>query len=163
MQARATATSQPCEPPRRRWTAASCSIHASTLCEALERLPLDNTAVARFAITLPNFLSVLTTLLKFDALFTVSRWAGQQVAQLLGAHVLEISISIERRLVFARRQAERGAKPPAKVGEIIEPIVHGDLADISRRQQRISQVAPHAFQAPAPNTIANRFPLRAEQ
>lgn len=57
------------------------------LCEALERLPLDNTPVARFAITLPNFLSVLTTLPKFDALFTVSLWAGQQVAQLLGAHV----------------------------------------------------------------------------
>lgn len=62
--------------------------------EALERFLLENIPANQFAVILPNFLSVLTTLPNSDALFTVSRRAGQQVAQLLNAQILELPVQI---------------------------------------------------------------------
>ncbi|WP_165614499.1 LysR family transcriptional regulator [Paraburkholderia ginsengiterrae] len=62
--------------------------------EALERFLLENIPAARFAVIVPNFLTAITTLPSSDALFTVSRRAGEQISQLLGAQVLELPVDI---------------------------------------------------------------------
>jgi len=62
--------------------------------EGLERFLLDNIHSDHVAVTLPNFLTVLTTLPSSDALFTMSRRAGTEVSRLVGAHVLELPVRI---------------------------------------------------------------------
>ncbi|SOE98749.1 transcriptional regulator, LysR family [Burkholderia sp. OK233] len=80
--------------------------------EALEQFLLNSIPAARFAVTVPNFLSVLTTLPSSDALFTLPRRAGIQVGQLVGAQVLELPFEVAGFLV---RQFwhERFHKDPA--------------------------------------------------
>jgi DNA-binding transcriptional LysR family regulator len=80
--------------------------------EALERFLLENIPAANFAVIVPNFLTVLTTLPNSNALFTVTRHSGQQVAQLLGAQILELPVDIPG---FTVRQFwhERFHKDPA--------------------------------------------------
>jgi DNA-binding transcriptional LysR family regulator len=80
--------------------------------EALERFLLENIPAGKFAVIVPNFLTLLTTLPCLDALFTVSRRAGVEVAQLLHAQVLELPVQIPG---FVVRQFwhERFHKDPA--------------------------------------------------
>jgi len=80
--------------------------------EALERFLLENIPAAGFAVVVPNFLAAITTLPSSDALFTVSRHAGEHIAQLLGAQVLELPVDIPG---FTVRQFwhERFHKDPA--------------------------------------------------
>lgn len=80
--------------------------------EALERFLLENIPAANFAVIVPNFLTVLTTLPNSNALFTVTRHSGQQVAQLLGTQILELPVDIPG---FTVRQFwhERFHKDPA--------------------------------------------------
>ncbi len=94
--------------------------------EALERFLLDNIPSDRFAVTLPNFLTVLTTLPSSDALFTVSRRAGTEVARLVGASVLELPVRIPG---FVVRQFwhERFHKEPAS--QWFRDLIHGLLAE----------------------------------
>ncbi|WP_259460563.1 LysR substrate-binding domain-containing protein [Paraburkholderia sp. BL23I1N1] len=80
--------------------------------EALERFLLDNVPAANFTVTVPNFLAVLTTLPSSDALFTLPRRAGEQMAELVKAQILELPVSIPG---FVARQFwhERFQKDPA--------------------------------------------------
>jgi DNA-binding transcriptional LysR family regulator len=80
--------------------------------EALERFLLENVPASNFTVIVPNFLTVLTTLPSSDALFTLSRRAGEQIAQLLRAQLLELPVQIPG---FAVRQFwhERFHKDPA--------------------------------------------------
>lgn len=80
--------------------------------EALERFLLENIPAANFAVVVPNFLTAITTLPSSDALFTVSRHAGEHIAQLLGAQALELPVEIPG---FTVRQFwhERFHKDPA--------------------------------------------------
>ncbi|MGF6787060.1 LysR family transcriptional regulator [Paraburkholderia sp. 35.1] len=80
--------------------------------EALERFLLDNVPAANFTVTFPNFLAVLTTLPSSDALFTLPRRAGEQLAELVKAQILELPVSIPG---FVARQFwhERFHKDPA--------------------------------------------------
>jgi DNA-binding transcriptional LysR family regulator len=80
--------------------------------ETLERFLLENVPASNFSVILPNFLTVLTTLPSSDALFTLSRRAGEQVAQLLHAQLLELPVKIPG---FVVRQFwhERFHKDPA--------------------------------------------------
>jgi DNA-binding transcriptional LysR family regulator len=80
--------------------------------EALERFLLDNIPASNFVVIVPNFLTVLTTLPSSDALFTVSRRAGQEIARLLNAQIIELPVKIPG---FTVRQFwhERFHKDPA--------------------------------------------------
>lgn len=80
--------------------------------EGLERFLLDNIRSDRIAVTLPNFMTVLTTLPCSDALFTLSRRSGMEVARMSGASVLELPVKIP---FFVVRQFwhERFQKDPA--------------------------------------------------
>jgi DNA-binding transcriptional LysR family regulator len=80
--------------------------------EALERFLLDNIRSSLVAAMLPSYLSVLTTLPGSDALFTLSRRAGMEMARLAGARVLELPVRIPG---FVVRQFwhERFHKDPA--------------------------------------------------
>jgi len=93
--------------------------------EALERFLLDNIPADRFAVTLPNFLTVLTTLPSSDALFTMSRRAGTEVARLVGASALELPVRIPG---FVVRQFwhERFHKDPGS--KWFRDLVHSLLA-----------------------------------
>lgn len=62
--------------------------------EGLERFLHDNIPASNFAVIVPNFLTVLTTLPSSDALFTMSRQAGLQIAQLLDAQIIELPVEI---------------------------------------------------------------------
>jgi DNA-binding transcriptional LysR family regulator len=80
--------------------------------EALERFLLENVPAANLTITVPNFLAVLMTLPSTDALFTIPRHAGKELAKLLTAQVLELPVTIPG---FTVRQFwhERFHKDPA--------------------------------------------------
>lgn len=80
--------------------------------EALEHFLLENIPATNFAVIVPNFLTAITTLPSSDALFTVSRRAGEQIAGLLGAQLLELPVDIPG---FTVRQFwhERFHKDPA--------------------------------------------------
>jgi DNA-binding transcriptional LysR family regulator len=80
--------------------------------ESLERFLMDNIPTTQIAIVLPNFLSVLTTLPSSDAIFTLPRHAGEHLAELLSAQVLELPVDIPG---FVVRQFwhERFHKDPA--------------------------------------------------
>lgn len=80
--------------------------------ESLEHFLLENIPAANFVVIVPNFLTVLTTLPSSDALFTLSRRAGEQMAQLLRAQLLELPVQIPG---FVVRQFwhERFHKDPA--------------------------------------------------
>jgi DNA-binding transcriptional LysR family regulator len=80
--------------------------------EALERFLLENVPASNFAVIVPNFLTVLTTLPNSDALFTLPRHAGEQIAQLLHAQMLELPLQVPG---FVVRQFwhERFHKDPA--------------------------------------------------
>ncbi|SAL51564.1 LysR family transcriptional regulator [Caballeronia turbans] len=80
--------------------------------EALERFLLEHIPAARFAVVVPNFLTAITMLPSSDALFTVSRHAGEHIGRLLGAQVLELPVDIPG---FTVRQFwhERFHKDPA--------------------------------------------------
>lgn len=94
--------------------------------EALERFLLESIPAERFVVTLPNFLTVLTTLPSSDALFTVSRRAGVEVARLVGANVMELPVRIPG---FIVRQFwhERFHKDPAN--KWFRDLIHALLAD----------------------------------
>ncbi|MGU7784290.1 LysR family transcriptional regulator [Burkholderia sp. PU8-34] len=80
--------------------------------EALERFLLENVAAANFTVTLPNFLSVLTTLPSSDAVFTMTRNSAEHLAELLNVQILELPVTIPG---FIVRQFwhERFHKDPA--------------------------------------------------
>jgi DNA-binding transcriptional LysR family regulator len=80
--------------------------------EALERFLLENVPASNFAVIVPNFLTVLTTLPNLDVLFTLSRRAGEQIAQLLQVQMLELPVQVPG---FVVRQFwhERFHKDPA--------------------------------------------------
>jgi DNA-binding transcriptional LysR family regulator len=80
--------------------------------EALERFLLDNVPAANFAVTVPNFLTVLTTLPSSDALFTIPRHASGELGELLNAQILELPVTVPG---FVVRQFwhERFHKDPA--------------------------------------------------
>lgn len=62
--------------------------------EALERFLIENVPAAKLAITVPNFLAVLTTLPTSDALFTIPRHASSELTGLLNAQILDLPVTI---------------------------------------------------------------------
>jgi DNA-binding transcriptional LysR family regulator len=80
--------------------------------EALERFLLENVPAQNFAVIVPNFLTVLTTLPSSDAFFTVSRCAGEYLAAVLNAQIFDLPFTLPD---FVVRQFwhERFHKDPA--------------------------------------------------
>ena len=80
--------------------------------EGLEKYLLDHVPASQFAVIMPNFLTLLMVLPTSDALFTVSRRAGESLARFLTAQVLELPVQIPG---FSVRQFwhERFHKDPA--------------------------------------------------
>jgi DNA-binding transcriptional LysR family regulator len=107
--------------------------------ETLERFLLENIPATNFAVIVPNFLTAITTLPSSDALFTVSRRAGEQIAQLLGAQVLELPVAIPG---FIVRQFwhERFHKDPAN--KWFRDLVYALLTDSGDLAGDESCVAP---------------------
>ncbi|AIO35099.1 bacterial regulatory helix-turn-helix, lysR family protein [Burkholderia cenocepacia] len=114
--------------------------------EALERFLLENVSAANFAVIVPNFLTVLTTLPNSNALFTVTRRAGEQVAQLLGAQMLGLPVDIPG---FTVRQFwhERFHKDPAN--KWFRDLIYTLLADPGETLGEGGRTAPDS-QTPAP-------------
>lgn len=107
--------------------------------EALERFLLENIPAANFAVIVPNFLTVITTLPDSDVLFTVTRHSGQQVAQLLGAQILELPVDIPG---FTVRQFwhERFHKDPAN--KWFRDLIYGLLASPDEALGEGARTAP---------------------
>mgnify|MGYP006315772815 CR=1 FL=1 len=62
--------------------------------EGLENFLLKNIASEKFLMTIPSFLTIITTLPHSDILFTVPRLVGVKLAQLLKAQLLELPVDI---------------------------------------------------------------------
>jgi len=62
--------------------------------EGLENFLLRNIASEKFLITIPSFLTIITTLPYSDILFTVPRLVGVKLAQMLKAQLLELPVDI---------------------------------------------------------------------
>ena len=107
--------------------------------EALETYLLDHVPASNFSVIMPNFLSLLTVLPTSDALFTVSRRAGEQLAQLLGAKVLELPVMIPG---FSVRQFwhERLHRDPAN--KWFRDVIYSLLAPTGARGAPAGDIVP---------------------
>src|SRR5271170_1890291 len=70
---------------------------------------------------------------------------------------------LERRAIFARRNAKSLFVAAAEMAEIGEPARERDLRDAVACVQRVCQVPPAPFQPPLPDLIADRALLCVEQ
>lgn len=107
--------------------------------EALEHFLLENIPAANFAVVVPNFLAAITTLPSSDALFTVSRHAGEHIAQWVGAQLLELPVDIPG---FTVRQFwhERFHKDPAN--KWFRDLIYTMLANPDDAARSSADIAP---------------------
>lgn len=80
--------------------------------EGLENFLIKNISSEKFLITIPSFLTIITTLPHSDILFTVPRLVGVKLAQMMKAQLLELPVAIPGFTVY-QFWHERYHKDPA--------------------------------------------------